>query len=182
MTQSIIYVLEIIQIQIKQRSRLLSLLSLINNSRKVPLAAHTVQKPRQIIRIGLLLNPVLVILLLSHIVDCIQRHPAAIHPAYLTVVDLKPPAAVIIIIIHDIAHVCLRFPDNAIKLGIHLIIREKFVHLLILKQHFMFGMIAYTNRTAHMLQYLLKGCKGGKQRILLSPLIKDILKNSYCIT
>ena len=43
-------------------------------------------------------------------------------------------------------------------------------------------MIAYTNRTAHMLQNLLKGCKGCKKRILLQSLIKDILKNPYCIT
>ena len=114
MTQTIVDMLEIIQIQIQQRSCLLPLLRFINNARQIPLAAHTVQQSRQIIRIGLLLNPVLIILLLSHVVDCIQRHPAAIHPGYLTVVNLKPPAAVIIIIFNDIAHVRLRLPDDAI--------------------------------------------------------------------
>ena len=60
MPQSVVDMLEIIQIQIQQSTFAAGLLRLIDLSCQIPLTAHTIIQSRQEIRIGLLLDAALV--------------------------------------------------------------------------------------------------------------------------
>lgn len=79
MPQTVIDMLEVIQIQIKQCPGLSGFLCLINLSGKISLTAHSVVKPCQEIRISLLLYLPLIQLFIRNIIHGIQNSLSA-HP------------------------------------------------------------------------------------------------------
>ena len=90
MAKPVIYMLEIIQIQIQQSTFAAGLLRLIDLSCQIPLTAHTIIQSRQKIRIGLLLDAALVQFFICNVIQRVQIGLFTVHPGNLLAQQIVP--------------------------------------------------------------------------------------------
>ena len=90
MPQSVVDMLEIIQIQIQQSTFAACLLRLIDLSCQIPLTAHTIIQSRQEIRIGLLLDAALVQFFICNVIQRVQIGLFTVHPGNLLAQQIVP--------------------------------------------------------------------------------------------
>ena len=92
MSQAIVNILKVIQIKIKKRTFFTLFFCLFHISGDITLAAHSVAKPCQIVRVRLSLKLPLVHLFLSYVVDRAHKHFPAVCPRHILIKKVIPVA------------------------------------------------------------------------------------------
>ena len=158
MSQSVVDMLEVIQIQIQQSAFAACLLRLIDLPCQIPFAAHAVIQSRQEIRIGLLLDAALIQFFICNVIQGIQIGLFTVHPGNLLAQQIVP--GLLLRMIYHADGFGSVFTDTGlqqcIEIMIHQFLGKGIFQNLIGKKHPPGALIRYVNGAAHIVQDFLQ--------------------------